>query len=141
MGAVVSAGVTFQVARVDEVQHRDGSSHVVCSDGTQIEGCMVLDATGHARKLVEYDKPFDPGYQVLVPGPLYVVALPGGQPSEFSPLIHTRLAELCGSLLAEAAGKTAIMTAVPPAGGVWDPGRGGEPPVSHRRHAVHGLAG
>ena len=28
---------------------------------------MVLDATGHARKLVEYDKPFNPGYQVMSP--------------------------------------------------------------------------
>ena len=35
------------------------------SGWTQIQGRMVLDATGHARKLVEYDKPFDPGYQVL----------------------------------------------------------------------------
>ena len=38
-----------------------------CSDGTRIQGRMVLDATGHARKLVEYDKPFDPGYQVPNP--------------------------------------------------------------------------
>ena len=26
---------------------------------------MVLDATGHARKLVEFDAKFDPGYQVI----------------------------------------------------------------------------
>ena len=65
-----AAGVTFQVAKVDGVQHKDGGSHVVCSDGTRIRGCMVLDATGHARKLVEYDKPFDPGYQVpILPHP------------------------------------------------------------------------
>ncbi len=61
----VSAGVTFQLSKVEKVHHQDGSSHVECSDGTQIQGRMVLDATGHARKLVEYDKPFDPGYQVL----------------------------------------------------------------------------
>ena len=66
----VAAGVTFQVAKVDGVNHQDGSSHVVCSDGTKIQGCMVLDATGHARKLVEYDKPFDPGYQVEPQFPL-----------------------------------------------------------------------
>ena len=64
--APVTAGVTFQMAKVDKVEHQDGSSHVMCSDGTQIKGCMVLDATGHARKLVEYDKPFDPGYQVFL---------------------------------------------------------------------------
>lgn len=45
-------------------EHAGGSSSVLCSDGTRIPGCMVLDATGHARKLVEYDKPFNPGYQV-----------------------------------------------------------------------------
>lgn len=61
-----AAGVTFQVAKVEGVQHEDGGSHVLCSDGTRIRGCMVLDATGHARKLVEYDKPFDPGYQVPI---------------------------------------------------------------------------
>ncbi|CAL5227513.1 g10498 [Coccomyxa viridis] len=59
----IAQGVTFQLSKVERVQHQDGSSHVECSDGTQIQGRMVLDATGHARKLVEYDKPFDPGYQ------------------------------------------------------------------------------
>lgn len=69
----VTAGVTFQLSKVERVQHQDGSSHVECSDGTQIQGRMVLDATGHARKLVEYDKPFDPGYQVpdFLPSHLY----------------------------------------------------------------------
>ncbi|KXZ48879.1 hypothetical protein GPECTOR_24g168 [Gonium pectorale] len=28
-----------------------------------IRGSLVLDATGHARRLVEYDKKFDPGFQ------------------------------------------------------------------------------
>ncbi len=59
------AGVMFQKARVEGVDHAGGRSEVVCSDGTRISGCMVLDATGHARKLVEYDKPFNPGYQVI----------------------------------------------------------------------------
>lgn len=27
------------------------------------QGSLVLDATGHARKLVNYDQKFDPGYQ------------------------------------------------------------------------------
>lgn len=60
----MDAGVVFQEARVEGVEHGGGSSQVVCSDGTRIAGCMVLDATGHARKLVEYDKAFNPGYQV-----------------------------------------------------------------------------
>ena len=41
-----------------------GKSTVSCSDGLDITGCMVLDATGHARSLVEFDEAFDPGYQV-----------------------------------------------------------------------------
>ncbi len=52
---------------MEGVVHADGSSQISCSDGTRIPGCMVLDATGHARKLVEYDKPFNPGYQVTYP--------------------------------------------------------------------------
>lgn len=51
---------------MEGVEHGGGSSQVVCSDGTRIPGCMVLDATGHARKLVEYDKPFNPGFQVTM---------------------------------------------------------------------------
>ena len=34
-----------------------------CADGVDLTACMVLDATGHARKLIQFDKPFDPGYQ------------------------------------------------------------------------------
>ena len=46
------------------MSHAEGSSTVTCADGLQITGCFVLDATGHARSLVEFDKKFDPGYQV-----------------------------------------------------------------------------
>jgi hypothetical protein len=28
-----------------------------------ISGSLVLDATGHSRRLVQFDKKFDPGYQ------------------------------------------------------------------------------
>lgn len=34
-----------------------------CADGSDVIGTLVLDATGHARRLVEFDKKFDPGYQ------------------------------------------------------------------------------
>jgi len=63
---------------VEGVEHEGGSSQVACSDGTRIPGCMVLDATGHARKLVEYDKPFNPGFQVAscsVQDKVYVMCL------------------------------------------------------------------
>ncbi|KAK9805848.1 hypothetical protein WJX73_007733 [Symbiochloris irregularis] len=56
-------GVKFHKGLVDSVEHRDTFSCMRCQDGTQLEGRMVLDATGHARKLIEFDKKFDPGYQ------------------------------------------------------------------------------
>jgi lycopene beta-cyclase len=31
--------------------------------GRQIQGSLVLDATGHRRQLVKFDQDFDPGYQ------------------------------------------------------------------------------
>lgn len=37
---------------------------MTCEDGTLIEAAVVLDATGHSRRLVKYDKPFNPGYQI-----------------------------------------------------------------------------
>ncbi len=40
----------------------------------QIRGSLVLDATGHARRLVQYDKTFDPGFQ----GAYGIVAEVGG---------------------------------------------------------------
>lgn len=56
-------GVTFLNAKVDSVSHADGSSTVKAADGRLLRGSLVLDATGHSRKLVEYDQPFNPGYQ------------------------------------------------------------------------------
>ncbi|MEW5318362.1 MAG: hypothetical protein WDW38_009587 [Sanguina aurantia] len=59
----VANGVTFLNAKVDSVSHADGSSTVKAADGRLLRGSLVLDATGHSRKLVEYDQPFNPGYQ------------------------------------------------------------------------------
>jgi lycopene beta-cyclase len=58
-------GVTFITGKVDRVQHADGQSTVFIQgqEGQQISGSLVLDATGHSRRLVEFDKKFDPGYQ------------------------------------------------------------------------------
>ena len=39
---------------------------MACADGSRLTATMVLDATGHARKLVEFDSKFDPGYQVIM---------------------------------------------------------------------------
>ncbi|WIA14534.1 hypothetical protein OEZ85_003051 [Tetradesmus obliquus] len=60
----VAAGVTFMPGKVDSVSHGSGVSTVKLQDSeASISGAMVLDATGHSRRLVQFDKKFDPGYQ------------------------------------------------------------------------------
>ncbi|CAD7702617.1 unnamed protein product [Ostreobium quekettii] len=56
-------GVRFHVTKVEDIMHDDYRSEVKCSDGSVLETTLVLDATGHARKLIQFDKKFDPGYQ------------------------------------------------------------------------------
>ena len=56
-------GVVFHRDSVQRVEHGSGKSILHCEDGTSISANLVLDATGHARKLVEFDRPFKPGYQ------------------------------------------------------------------------------
>lgn len=58
------SGVTFSTGKVDSVHHADGSSTVQLQDSdVKVSGSLVLDATGHSRRLVKFDKKFDPGYQ------------------------------------------------------------------------------
>ena len=46
------------------VKHEeDDVSEVTLSDGSVVFAKMVLDATGHARKLVDFEREFTPGYQ------------------------------------------------------------------------------
>lgn len=58
-----STGVTFLDGKVSSCSHADGSSTVALADGRSVRGSLVLDATGHSRKLVQFDQKFDPGYQ------------------------------------------------------------------------------
>lgn len=60
----VSNGVEFHQAKVIKVIHEESKSLLICSDGVTIQASVVLDATGFARCLVQYDKPYNPGYQV-----------------------------------------------------------------------------
>lgn len=53
----------FLKGKADSVSHANGSSTLRLTDGRQVKGSLVLDATGHARKLVEYDREFNPGFQ------------------------------------------------------------------------------
>jgi len=62
--ACIANGVQFHKAKVKDVDHNPSKSFVTCEDGTLIEAAVVLDATGHSRRLVKYDEPFNPGYQI-----------------------------------------------------------------------------
>lgn len=59
-----ASGVTFLRSSVEGVTHGEGVSTVQLSNGAGVlRGSLVLDATGHSRRLVQYDDKFDPGYQ------------------------------------------------------------------------------
>lgn len=60
----ITNGVKFHQAKVINVIHEESKSLLICSDGVTIQANVVLDATGFARCLVQYDKPYNPGYQV-----------------------------------------------------------------------------
>lgn len=64
MRKCISNGVQFHQAKVRNVLHEASRTLVSCSDGVTLQASVVLDATGFSRCLVEYDKPYDPGYQV-----------------------------------------------------------------------------
>lgn len=60
----IANGVKFHRAKVVKVVHEETKSLVTCNDGVTIRASVVLDATGFSRCLVQYDKPYNPGYQV-----------------------------------------------------------------------------
>ncbi|GFP80862.1 lycopene beta cyclase chloroplastic [Phtheirospermum japonicum] len=64
MQKCITNGVKFHQARVVKVIHEESKSLIICNDGVTIQASVVLDATGFSRCLVQYDKPYNPGYQV-----------------------------------------------------------------------------
>ncbi|KAL7169168.1 hypothetical protein ACSBR2_034248 [Camellia fascicularis] len=50
--------------RVIKVIHEESKSLLICNDGATVQAAVVLDATGFSRCLVQYDKPYKPGYHV-----------------------------------------------------------------------------
>ncbi|KAJ8648766.1 hypothetical protein MRB53_001789 [Persea americana] len=64
MQKCISNGVQFHQAKVIKVIHEEFKSLLICNDGVTIQATVVLDATGFSRCLVQYDKPYNPGYQV-----------------------------------------------------------------------------
>ena len=66
----VAQGVVFGACAVEGVAHEGNGSVVTLKGGadgkfagTEVHAKMVLDATGHARKLVQFERDFTPGYQ------------------------------------------------------------------------------
>lgn len=59
----IASGVLFHQSKAQGVSHGGGRSTVQCEGDLGVSGSMVVDATGHSRKLVEFDKAFNPGYQ------------------------------------------------------------------------------
>eukprot|EP00959_Pyramimonas_sp_CCMP1952_P414888 8692697-Pyramimonas_sp.AAC.1 len=62
----IAQGVGFVTGAVEGVDH--GSSNnpvsvVQLREGSVLYGKAVLDASGHSRRLVEFDRSFTPGYQ------------------------------------------------------------------------------
>ena len=60
----IANGVKFHQAKVIKVIHEESKSMLICNDGVTVQATVVLDATGFSRCLVQYDKPYNPGYQV-----------------------------------------------------------------------------
>ena len=70
----VRRGVRFGACAVEDVRHERGGSVVTLKGGDpsdpnsegagkEVHAKMVLDATGHVRKIVEFERDFTPGYQ------------------------------------------------------------------------------
>ncbi|KAK3288595.1 hypothetical protein CYMTET_3931 [Cymbomonas tetramitiformis] len=59
----IGQGVGFRQGKVDQVEHKDRQSVLVLDSGELLHARAVLDATGHSRRLVEFDRSFTPGYQ------------------------------------------------------------------------------
>jgi flavin-dependent dehydrogenase len=57
------SGVEFHLGKVQACHHGARSSTIECSDGLEITGRFIVDATGHARRLTEMDGKHDPGFQ------------------------------------------------------------------------------
>jgi hypothetical protein len=76
-------GVRFLSDKVDSVSHAAGRSTVTTAAGAAVTGSLVLDATGHSRRLVKFDRKFDPGYQ----GAYGIIAEVEGHPFDINTML------------------------------------------------------
>ncbi|ESW22049.1 hypothetical protein PHAVU_005G122400 [Phaseolus vulgaris] len=60
----VSNGVRFHKAKAWEVKHQEFESSVLCDDGVELKGSLVIDASGFGSRFIEYDKVRNQGYQI-----------------------------------------------------------------------------
>lgn len=77
-------GVQFHLGRARTCTHNDMESALVCMDGTVISATVLVDATGHARKLTTMDGTHNPGYQAaygIMAGADFAPSLQQQQPS------------------------------------------------------------
>ncbi|KAK7283142.1 hypothetical protein RIF29_12455 [Crotalaria pallida] len=51
----VSNGVRFYKAKVWKIEHREFESTVLCDDGVELKGSLVVDTSGFASAFTEYD--------------------------------------------------------------------------------------
>lgn len=60
----VSNGVRFYKAKVWQIEHKEFESTVLCDDGVELKGSLVVDASGFASTFIEYDKVRNCGFQI-----------------------------------------------------------------------------
>ncbi|KAL2536388.1 Lycopene beta cyclase [Forsythia ovata] len=64
LGGCVANSVKFHKAKVWKVEHQEFESSIVCDDGVELKASLIVDASGFASTLIEYDKPRNPGFQI-----------------------------------------------------------------------------
>ncbi|KDP39845.1 hypothetical protein JCGZ_04190 [Jatropha curcas] len=60
----VSNSVKFHKAKVWKIDHQEFQSSVICDDGNEIRGSLIVDASGFGSNFIEYSKPRNHGYQI-----------------------------------------------------------------------------
>ncbi|KAJ1395535.1 Lycopene cyclase, beta/epsilon [Sesbania bispinosa] len=60
----VSNGVRFYKAKAWQIEHQEFESTVLCDDGTELKGSLIVDASGFGSNFIEYDKVRNHGCQI-----------------------------------------------------------------------------
>ncbi|XAR60160.1 Neoxanthin synthase [Bertholletia excelsa] len=59
-----SNGVQFHKAKAWKAEHEEFESSLICSDGSRLRACLIVDASGFSSSFIDYDKPRNHGYQI-----------------------------------------------------------------------------